>query len=263
MADKSTPLTSNAAFLAKYMSLNQPKDKIQVTYVYLHPGNDGLGHFCGKTRVVSEVPKQASDLPIWDSGVPTDSCTEILLRPVQLYDDPFRRGDNKLVLCDTLSADMKPLPSNHRASCVEAMEAAKLEHPWFGLEQEYMMMDGYDRKWPLGWPKNGYPEDIHLPHVIYHSAVGTGNNVGRDVMEAHFRACLYAGVNICGENAEAMLAQWEYQVGPCEGIRIGDDVMMSRYILLRVAEELQIGISFDPRPIPGWLGAGAHMNFST
>ena len=93
------------------------------------------------------------------------------------------------------------------------MKAAAHEHPWFGMEQEYMMMDGNDKKWPLGWPKNGgYPEDFHLPHVLYHSAVGAGNTVGRDVMEAHFRACMYAGVKIGGENAEAMLAQWEYQV---------------------------------------------------
>ncbi|CAG2118610.1 unnamed protein product [Medioppia subpectinata] len=263
MSFQSTPLTSNPGFLARYLSLEQPPNKIQITYVFLHPGNDGQAHFSCKTKVVLEVPKQASDLPIWDCGIPTDSRVEILLRPVQLYNDPFRGGNNKLVLCDLLSADMKPLPSNHRASCVEAMDAVKHEHPWFGLEQEYMLMDGINPKWPLGWPKNGYPEPISMPHVLYHSAVGTGSNVGRDVMEAHFRACLYAGVNICGENAEAMLAQWEYQVGPCEGIRIGDDVMMSRYILLRVAEDLQIGVSFDPRPIPGWLGAGAHMNFST
>lgn len=27
-----------------------------------------------------------------------------------------------------------------------------------------------------------------------------------------------AGVKISGTNAEAMLGQWEFQVGPCEGI---------------------------------------------
>ncbi|CAG2167353.1 unnamed protein product, partial [Oppiella nova] len=117
--------------------------------------------------------------------------------------------------------------------------------------------------WPLGWPKGGYPEDLHLPHVLYHSAVGANKQFGRDVMDAHFRACLYAGVNISGENAEAMPSQWEYQVGPCEGISIGDDVMMSRYLLHRVAEDLHIGVTFDPKPVPNWLGAGAHMNFST
>lgn len=30
---------------------------------------------------------------------------------------------------------------------------------------------------------------------------------GRDIVEAHYRACLYAGVQICGSNAEVMPAQ--------------------------------------------------------
>jgi glutamine synthetase len=29
---------------------------------------------------------------------------------------------------------------------------------------------------------------------------------------------LYAGVLISGTNAEVMPAQWEFQVGPCQGI---------------------------------------------
>ena len=31
-------------------------------------------------------------------------------------------------------------------------------------------------------------------------------------MEAHYKCCMYAGVNIAGENAEVMPAQWEFQV---------------------------------------------------
>jgi glutamine synthetase len=38
---------------------------------------------------------------------------------------------------------------------------------------------------------------------------------------------------------------------------------MSRYILIRIAEDLHIGISFDPKPVAGWMGCGAHTNFST
>ena len=48
------------------------------------------------------------------------------------------------------------------------------------------------------------------------------------VMEAHYKACIYAGVKICGTNAEVMPGQWEYQVGPCEGIEMGDHLWASR-----------------------------------
>ncbi|CAG2167352.1 unnamed protein product [Oppiella nova] len=234
----------------------------QVTYVFSHPAKDGLEHLCNKSRVIDFVPKQASDLPVWDCGLVTDTVTEMVLRPVRLYNDPFRGGNNKLVLCDTLTPDMTPMGSNHRQSCREAMEAAKGEHPWFSLEQEYLLLDASDN-WPLGWPKGGYPESISSPNVHYLYGVGANIQCGRDVMEAHFRACLYAGVNISGENAEAITGQWEYQVGPCEGIRIGDDVLMSRYLLHRVAEDLRIAVTFDPKPIPNMPGSGAHMNFST
>lgn len=40
----------------------------------------------------------------------------------------------------------------------------------------------------------------------------------RDIVDSHYKACLYAGIHISGTNAEVMPGQWEYQVGPCVGI---------------------------------------------
>lgn len=51
---------------------------------------------------------------------------------------------------------------------------------------------------------------------------------GRAIPEAHYRACLYAGLDISGINGEVMPGQWEYQVGPCVGIDAGDQLWASR-----------------------------------
>lgn len=112
---------------------------------------------------------------------------------------------------------------------------------------------------PLGWPTHGYPGQ----QGPYYCSVGGNVCFGREIADLHYKACLYAGVKISGTNAEVMPGQWEYQVGPCLGIEIGDHMWLSRYLLGRVCESFKVAFSFEPKLFPDWNGSGCHTNFST
>uniref|UniRef100_A0A0K0F4N8 Glutamine synthetase n=1 Tax=Strongyloides venezuelensis TaxID=75913 RepID=A0A0K0F4N8_STRVS len=243
----------------KFMGLDIG-DKVQCEYIWI----DGTGeNLRCKTRTLDFEPQNVDQLPLWNfdgssTGQATGTNSEIILKPVAIFKDPFRLGKNKLVLCETYNSKMQPTPTNHRVKCHTTMKEAATEKPWFGMEQEYTLMD-VDHH-PFGWPKNGFPG----PQGPYYCGVGSNKVYGRDIVESHYRACLYAGIKVSGTNAEVMPGQWEFQVGPCEGISMGDELWISRFILHRIAEEFGVIASFDPKPIHGdWNGAGCHTNFST
>jgi len=251
--------TLNKTVYNRYATLEQKGSAI-MTYIWI----DGTGAALrGKSRTVEQLPAKPQDLPVWNfdgssTGQASGHNSDVYMYPVAMFPDPFLRGDNRIVLCDVYDFEGKPCASNHRHTCADAMKKSADKHPWFGIEQEYTMLDVDNH--PLGWPKNGFPG----PQGPYYCGVGANRVHGRDIMEAHYKACLYAGIKIAGTNAEVMPAQWEYQVGPVEGIDMGDQLWVSRYLLCRVAEDFGVVVSFDPKPIPGdWNGAGAHCNFST
>jgi glutamine synthetase len=87
-----------------------------------------------------------TELPIWNfDGSSTyqaeGSNSDVYLYPVTIYKDPFRRGNNILVLCETYKFDGTPTESNKRKRCLETVNKCKDQEPWFGIEQEYTLLD--------------------------------------------------------------------------------------------------------------------------
>lgn len=218
----------------------------------------------------SKQSKSVETLPEWNfdgssTGQAPGDDSEVILKPRRIFRDPFRPRsdgvDNILVMCDTWTPKGEPLPTNTRATAAAAFEGKDKEETWFGLEQEFTLFN-LDERTPLGWPKQGFP---NRPQGPYYCSVGPENNFGRHITDSHYRACLYAGIEISGTNGEVMPGQQEYQVGPCVGIDAGDQLMMSRYILMRVCEDFQVYCTLHPKPIVegDWNGAGLHTNVST
>lgn len=173
--------------------------------------------FTDSLQTLSKAVKSVEELPEWNfdgssTGQAGGENSDVYLRPCAVFPDPFRLGDNVLVLCETWDSDGTPNKFNYRHEAARLMKAHEDHDFWFGLEQEYTVL-GHDG-WPYGWPKGGFPG----AQGPYYCGVGTGRVFCRDIVEAHYKACLYADINISGINAEVMPAQWEYQVGPCTGI---------------------------------------------
>jgi glutamine synthetase len=223
-----------------------------------------------KTKTLTALPTKVSDLPVWNyDGSSTEQAeggnSEINIKPVALFKDPFRGAPHVLVLAEAFNAwDDEAAIGNTRKACDEVMTKYKAHDPWFGIEQEYTLMKpdkvGLKAVVPHGFNADGSEP---APQGPYYCGAGTGCAIGRTIADTHYMKCIQAGIKIAGINAEVMPGQWEYQIGPCRGIEIGDHMMMSRYIMLRVTEELGVCCSFDPKPRDGdWNGAGCHTNFS-
>jgi len=234
--------------------------KTLVEYVWIGGNNNPRG----KTKVMDKAVNSVSDLSEWNyDGSSTNQAagedSEVIIKPCALFNDPFRRGNHKIVLCDTYRPDGTPVENNHRQWAKKLFDQGLNEEPWYGLEQEYFLMD-HNTNNPLGFPQNGFPNE----QGQYYCSAGAQNAFGRQVAEEHLEACVYAGIKISGVNAEVAPGQWEFQIGPCIGIEEGDHLWMARYLLNRVAEKHNVVVDLEPKPVKGdWNGSGCHANYST
>ena len=213
-----------------------------------------------KTKVIPDN----TNPPVWGfDGSSTNQApgksSDCVLRPVFSCPDPFRGSGHILVMCEVLDTDMFPHVTNTRQACSITVDRYKERESWFGLEQEYTLMQNGR---PLGFPENGFPEG----QGQYYCSVGAENTYGREIAEAHLECCVIARLNITGINAEVCPGQWEFQIGGPEvdALSVSDQLWIARWLLYRVAEEHGVNVSLDPKPVKGdWNGAGCHTNFST
>ncbi len=236
--------------------------KVKAEYIWID-GYEPTANLRSKTKVLDAPVSSPEELPLWgfdgSSTLQADGGdSDCMLKPVWICKDPLRGGDNILVMNEVCNPDGSPHKSNSRAKLVELAKKFKDHDAWFGIEQEYTLMDG---KQPAGWPEEGFPE---RPQGPYYCSVGFEDVAGRDMVEEHLDLCLEAGLEVSGINAEVMLGQWEYQVGPLPALEVGDQLWVARWLLERIGEDYGYRVELHPKPIKGdWNGSGAHINYST
>merc|ERR1719409_571432 len=123
--------------------------KVMAEYVWLGGATTVMGGFDirSKTKTLEKKPTSVGDLPVWNyDGSSTEQApgndSEVILLPAALFNDPFRGGDNVIVLCETVEPlKHEPLPTNKRAAAAETFNKNLGLKPWYGIEQEYTLFE--------------------------------------------------------------------------------------------------------------------------
>jgi glutamine synthetase len=232
--------------------------KTKLEYIWLD-GYKPTQSLRSKTKIVKDFDGTLEACPMWCfDGSSTEQApggsSDCLLQPVAIFPDPARK-DAYLIMCEVLSPDGTPHPSNGRATIDDDDDDF-----WFGFEQEYFLWNPETNK-PLGFPADSDP----APQGPYYCSVGAKNAFGREIVEKHLDYCLAAGINVEGINSEVAPGQWEFQVFAKGAKAAGDQVWIARYLIERTAEKYNVAINWHCKPMgvdADWNGSGMHANFS-
>jgi len=232
--------------------------KVFAEYIWLGGNNE----IRSKLRVMDfdNISLNINDYPEWNYD--GSSCnqadgnnSEVFIRPVFVCINPLEEN-SVCVLCATYDYRGVSLPNNNWEFCNKAMIEFGDENPWFGLEQEYFIMD-LKTGLPIGMPINGHQGQ-------YYCSNGGANAFGRKIVMEHLKVCVDAGLKISGINSEVAVGQWEFQVGIAKGMEGPNHLWMARFFMERISEKYNVRIDWNPKPVKGnWNGSGCHCNFST
>lgn len=247
--------------------MDRVKFKYLVEYIWL----DGKQELRGKTRIIEKELTLYDDITLdsiskWNyDGSSTSQSdgpnSEVILRPVKLYNNPFNHFigiKSYIALCDTWNPDGTPHSTNTRIIAEERFNQYPELQPWFGIEQEFFIIDP-KTKLPLGFT----PDGKAVPQGKYYCSIGASSCYGRNIVNKALENCLISDLNITGLNMEVAPGQSELQIRDV-GINAADGLIVLRYILSRTAEEYGYDIDYSAKPVKGdWNGSGCHVNYST
>ncbi|KAI6683856.1 hypothetical protein NL676_029769 [Syzygium grande] len=116
--------------------------------------------------------------------------SEVILHPQAIFKDHFGGGNNILVICDSYTPASELIPTTNVPGLLKFSGTQRISIKFHGM--------GLSKKTPYGRQMfNGHWEP-------YYCGVGVDKSFGRDISNARYKACLYAGINISGTNKEVM-----------------------------------------------------------
>jgi glutamine synthetase len=204
------------------VSFYKKRSRIYNSYILEYIWIDRRGNLRSKyrTATINFMDSGNDSIVVENWNYDDDDKHEVALVPVAHYANPFfDPGRAFLVLCDTYCSDgVTPAEMNYRRDAVKVFEGGgcKLD-PWFKIKQ---LVTGTSTQ------------------------SGTHTITLRKLAEKHYEHCLKAGLKIGGINTEVAPNRWEFRIGPCPGIRAGDELWVARFILHKLGEEFGVCIRF-------------------
>lgn len=224
---------------------------------------DSDTEFRSKTKIINKSRHiDITTFPVWNydgssTGQADVDKSEIILEPHSYYE---YSNNYYLVFCDMLK-DGKYL--THRQTTLNQFKDGDNE-PLFGLEQEFYVIDK-NTNLPINTRKNVgvFTDTIEIiGQGKQYCGVEYINHMLDNFMNDVLHKLIDMNINVTGMNYEVAPGQCEFQIC-AKGIKACDQLMVLRYLLIKIGKNYNYKIDFSPKPYSNMSGSGCHINFST
>ena len=139
-----------------------------------------------------------------------------------------------LILCETLNKNQTPHSTNNAHKAVEFFENTKRPNLFYGIEQEFFMID-LETNLPLGFKKDG----ITPKQGQYYCGIGAENCFDRQITDEMLEKCLDANLILLVLILKSHKCKCELQLKD-EGIKAADSLIILRYILKMLLKSIML-----------------------
>lgn len=195
----------------------------------------------------------------WIDGSSIDSSVRLRENDMSLRPDPatfsvLRAEDGgeplARVMCDVYGMDDKPFTGDPRHVLKRALEHARASgyHYYIAPEVEFYvcLLDASGRITPLNDDHDGYFDlSPDLGTGLRHKLV----NLLRE-----------SGIAVESSHHEVASGQHEIDLSAADALTIADQLVTLKYLARRLAHQLNVRVTFMPKPFSGLSGSGLHLH---